>query len=261
MPADVRAGAALMALDLIIRDNPPWLGCWRMRLALAAAASSARLLRVDADEALLRDALHLTRAGDDPGPAGRLHLLWRRLASRPIRFANEVVTAIVAEAGDSDAAREVAALMQVEAELATTLGWAIPLPLAATVIGDPRWREGREKRAFRVGGESWEARRIAVIGLAAVRAHALAVDLARRADVAIEVSRQLRTRDGGAGAALVLADDCVAPWRMVAKSDRQGAVTPGFGSDRAARRFCDSLHAFGALRLVTDRPTFRLYGL
>jgi Protein of unknown function (DUF1403) len=35
----------------------------------------------------------------------------------------------------------------------------------------------------------------------------------------------------------------------------------GLGSDRAARRFCESLHGLGALRLLTDRPTFRLYGL
>ncbi|WP_425332346.1 DUF1403 family protein [Rhodoblastus sphagnicola] len=33
------------------------------------------------------------------------------------------------------------------------------------------------------------------------------------------------------------------------------------GSDRAARRFLDRLVALGALREMTRRPSFRLYGL
>src|SRR3954470_22355335 len=64
------AGAALFALDQIVRAEPPWLGAFRMRHALAAAPISSRLLRRPADEAALRDAHHLTRRGDDPGPAG-----------------------------------------------------------------------------------------------------------------------------------------------------------------------------------------------
>src|SRR4051794_41728609 len=79
------AGAALLALDQIVRAEPPWLGALRQRQALAAAAVSSRLMRLPADEAALRDAHHLTRAGDDPGPSGRLHRAWRGLAARPAR--------------------------------------------------------------------------------------------------------------------------------------------------------------------------------
>src|SRR5215207_2508907 len=79
------AGAALLALDQIVRAEPPWLGALRQRQALAAAAASSRLMRLPADEAALRDAHHLTRAGDDPGPSGRLHRAWRGLAARPAR--------------------------------------------------------------------------------------------------------------------------------------------------------------------------------
>src|SRR4051812_41977802 len=50
------AGAALFALDQIVRAEPTWLGAFRMRQALAAAAASSRLLRLRADEAALRDA-------------------------------------------------------------------------------------------------------------------------------------------------------------------------------------------------------------
>ena len=74
------AGAALARLDAIVRENPPWAGAWRRRLALAAAAASVRRAGRNEDEAALRDALHLTRPGGDPGPAGRRLLAWRALA-------------------------------------------------------------------------------------------------------------------------------------------------------------------------------------
>ena len=74
------AGAALARLDAIVRENPPWAGAWRQRLALAAAAASVRRAGRNEDEAALRDALHLTRSGADPGPAGRRLLAWRALA-------------------------------------------------------------------------------------------------------------------------------------------------------------------------------------
>src|SRR5277367_5339378 len=75
------AGAALARLDQIVRENPPWAGVWRRRLALAAA--SVRRAGRSEDEPALRDALHLGRPGADPGPAGRRPLAWRALAAGP----------------------------------------------------------------------------------------------------------------------------------------------------------------------------------
>src|SRR3954469_25039991 len=54
------AGAALLALDQIVRAEPPWLGALRQRQALAAATVSSRLMRLPADEAALGDAHHPT---------------------------------------------------------------------------------------------------------------------------------------------------------------------------------------------------------
>src|SRR5690606_32950490 len=48
----------------------------------AAAATAKQAGRVE-DEAALRDAVLLTKAGDDVGPAGRIALAWRRLAGVP----------------------------------------------------------------------------------------------------------------------------------------------------------------------------------
>src|SRR5271167_4355108 len=77
------AGAALARLDAIVRETPPWAGAWRQRLTLHAAAVSVRRAGRSEDEAALRDALHLTRPGVDPGPAGRRLRAWRALAVGP----------------------------------------------------------------------------------------------------------------------------------------------------------------------------------
>lgn len=56
----------MFALDQIVRAEPAWAGAFRMRQALTAAASCARLLRMREDERALRDAHHLARAPDIP---------------------------------------------------------------------------------------------------------------------------------------------------------------------------------------------------
>jgi hypothetical protein len=59
-------------------------------------------------------------------------------------------------------------------------------------------------------------------------------------------------RAKGAGAAL----------EALLEEDSLGAGTAIAGlSDRGARRLFDRLVAFGAVRELTGRPTFRLYGL
>ncbi|WP_352842391.1 SMC-Scp complex subunit ScpB [Mesorhizobium sp. M0514] len=76
-------GAAIGALDAVVRREEKWAGAWRQRLALVAAAGTARQAGRVEDEAELRDAVLLTRPGDDVGPAGRMLLAWRRLAGSP----------------------------------------------------------------------------------------------------------------------------------------------------------------------------------
>ncbi|MCA0401853.1 MAG: DUF1403 family protein [Proteobacteria bacterium] len=254
----ISAGAALFALDQIIRAEPPFLGAWRMRIALQAAVSASRLLRARADEAELRDTLHLTRDGDEPGPAGRAHLLLRRLAHNPVRLALAQLEALGA-LSKGDGVAELLALLREDIALAEWLGWHRPLPLHLMAAYDPAIRGDAEGRRIRVGAPGWEQIRHAVAARAAIAAHQMAVTLAGRAEKLIAAAETLRTRDGEAGLALILGDDCVAPWRMAGGEAR--AASTGMGSDRAARRFCESLHAKGALRLLTPRPTFRLYGL
>ena len=184
------AGAALLALDQIVRAEPPWLGALRQRQALAAAAVSSRLMRLPADEAALRDAHHLTRAGDDPGPSGRLHRAWRGLAARPARAEAAAGLAqalgLAATAGAelrpepasgapvaraaASAARAAAAvgpaqalegeifgLMLADLVLAETLGWPVPVPLLATTILRPALTGRPQRPRPRPSDPGWPA--------------------------------------------------------------------------------------------------------
>ncbi len=81
--AALAAGVAIGALDAVVRRQERWAGVWRQRLALSAAAATARQAGRADDEAALRDAVLLTRPGDDVGPAGRMLRAWRKLAARP----------------------------------------------------------------------------------------------------------------------------------------------------------------------------------
>lgn len=247
------AGAALLALDQIVRADPPWLGVLRARLALKAASVVARLLRQKADEATLRDAQHLTRPGDDPGPTGRLHRLLRQFSSRPTRQAQDLLPTLAGELRGAPVAAEFLSLLEADLALAQQLGWATPLLLHAGIVLEPALRHGPDGRRPRADRPDWHVVSDRALFLAVSTCHAQAVTLARRAEVLVLAAKNLRTRDEGRGLALVLADDAVAPWRMVGRA--------GLGSDRAARRFCETLAAQGALKRLTDRPTFRLYGL
>ena len=69
------AGAALSRLDAIVRQNPPWAGVWRQRLALSAAAASVRRAGRTEDEARLARRV-------PPQPAGRRSRTRRKVPAR-----------------------------------------------------------------------------------------------------------------------------------------------------------------------------------
>jgi hypothetical protein len=69
-------------LDDLVRLDPVWAGCWRSRQALKCAAAAVRLMGRNEDEHALRDAVLLTAAGDDPGPAGKVFLATQKVSGR-----------------------------------------------------------------------------------------------------------------------------------------------------------------------------------
>jgi hypothetical protein len=68
----------------------------------------------------------------------------------------------------------------------------------------------------------------------------------------LAVAPKLRAKGAARAIALVLSDDAVSPAR---------AATMSGLSDRAARRLFERLVALGAVRELSGRANFRLYGL
>lgn len=291
--AALAAGVAIGALDAVVRRQERWAGVWRQRLALAAAAATARQAGRVEDEAALRDAVLLTRPGDDVGPAGRMLLAWRKLAAHPAEklltdgslteLLNDLGRVLGDEAlGDlADGLRQLAAAAATvgmltgavvaterhgvgriagswlaDALLAQQLGWAHAVPLLGT---EPAWgagaaRRGRPPTVVAATGLETQSDRttslLAVQARAALRAIDLSAELGRRADRLIAVAPKLRAKGSDAVVEKLLADDAI-----VASQDVQGM------SNRGLRRLFDRLVDLGAVRELTGRPTFRIYGL
>ncbi|MGJ0427325.1 DUF1403 family protein [Methylocystis sp.] len=293
------AGAGLALLDQILRAGaggaePAFAGCLRQRLALKAAATCARLARPREDDAAaLRDAEHLSGGGVETSPAGRVHRLWRHFAQRPVRFdaatlslaiehleapsavdaerLAEAFRQTVASADNPLAAAEraseaamsyLAAVPAIDAEffalwladvaLAQKLGWQAPVPLLATVIAHPVLRREPNGRRPRPGDCDWSNALAGAYALAAREAVDLAVPLSRQTQKLFDATPKLRAKGAERVIEMLLADDCVTPARVAKRAKL---------SDRAARRLFDRLIELGAVRELSGRANFRLYGL
>ncbi|MGJ0561568.1 DUF1403 family protein [Methylocystis sp.] len=273
--------------------EPVFSHALRQRLALKAAATCARLARLREDAAALRDAEHLSGVGVDTSPAGRLHRLFRLFASRAVKFDAQTLSAAaehigapsafdaqgiaealrqtVARANDPLAAAaavsaramhdlaavpaidaEIFALWLADAALAQKLGWQAPVPLLATVIAHPVLRRGPNGRRPRPGDRDWSNALASAYALAAGEAIDLAAALSRQTQKLLDAAPKLRAKGAARVIEMLLADDCVAPARAAKYAKL---------SDRSARRLFDRLTELGAVREVSGRPSFRLYGL
>jgi hypothetical protein len=282
------AGAGLALLDAFLRTDPPAAGALRSRLALQSAAASAKILRLNADAAALRDLRFA--AGDPGGPSATLLSLWRAGAGRPpsldpgrIRDVaarldlavdpNDLAASLKACAEEGDPvsaaakaaalafaavpdapapAAEILALWTFDRVIALRLRWLRPVPLIATKLLDPTLHLPSTTRRPRPGDPAWPNAAAGAIALAAASALDLASDLARRSNTLIAVAPKLRSKPAQKIVDLLLAQDCVSP----AEAARHAPMT-----GRAARRLFDRLVLLGAARELSGRPTFRLYGL
>lgn len=267
-PEDVAflSGAALGHLHLVLsRDDIPQT-LLRARLALRAA--EARVAHQGRPERAseLRDAVAFLQPGDSPGPAGKVYLSWQRAVERPVsvkalhRALPEIEPeqiamwldagqgALVARASAvlqsvlKDRPRDhTASLLLAEASLSQALGWSNVLPLLAL---------GLRRAELRKSGEELRLACHRAISVAAVEVTQEATDLARRVARLKTVAPKLRAQGSDEAVALFLSRDAVAPTALTS-----------LRSDRAARRLCDRLVELGAVRELTGRDTFRLYGV
>ncbi|MFD1985596.1 DUF1403 family protein [Mesorhizobium newzealandense] len=289
--AAIMAGAAIGALDAVVRRQERWAGAWRQRLALAAGAVTARQAGRVEDEVPLRDAVLLTRPGDDVGPAGRMFLAWRRLATRPteellsepgiaevlddLGLARDDGTVsdllddlrqlagaegVVAILGGALASAERhgvgrAGAWFADALLAQRLGWGHAVPLLGTEA-EPGAKLARARRPGTSLATGVEHQPDQTKGLlfaharAALRAIDLSAELGRRADRLLAVAPKLRARASDRVVVKLLSGDAIVASEKIAGM-----------SDRGLRRLFDRLVDLGAVRELSGRTTFRIYGL
>ena len=158
-------------------------------------------------------------------------------AGGPIPRAAAVLKAVLEDGPRADTT----ALLLADASLAQALGWAHVTPLLSF---------GLKRGDLRKSGEDLRSACHRAVAAAAVEAVREATDLARRAARLREVAPRLRAKGAEDAVAQFLTRDAVAP-----------AALTSLRSDRAARRFCDRLVELGAVRELTGRDTFRLYGV
>jgi hypothetical protein len=265
-PEDVAflSGAALNHLHLVLARAEVPKALLRARLALRAAEACVAFSGRPERAGELRDAVYLLRPSDLPGPAGEVYLAWRRAVERPVsikalgralptlgpdqiaawldagqgapvRRAALVLEAVLREAPRAD----VPGLILADAALAQALGWDHLVPLLAP---------GLKRPDLRKRGEDLRLACHRALTSSAVEAVRLAADLARRAAHLKAVAPKLRAKGAGDAVEMFLTRDAVAPSALPLP-------------DRAARRLCDRLVDLGAVRELTGRDAFRLYGV
>ena len=283
--ATFSAGAALMKLDMMLRGAddlfPTALLCDRLALrsALACLAIEGR---AETDSAV-RDAVCLTRDGDGLGPAGDAFAFWRRTARLDLRSSDwaerlmrllperqrqtigiadltngmsgsplSQAVAVLEQALRASPRQEALALLLADCALARGLGWARPVPLVAPHLTRRALRSVArgEGGALHIVCNALVAASNAALGLGA--------QLHRDAGKLHAIQPKLRSKAATQALTVFLTCDAVSPSGMLSPVI-QGTATAM--SDRAARRLCDRLVDLGAVRELTGRPSFRLYGL
>lgn len=264
------SGAALATLHLVAgRDDVPH-ALLRDRLSLTASEACMHMLGRPERAGDIRDAMHLLRPGDQPGPAGAIYLQWQRAAARPVSVkmlqralpsvtVEQIATWLDAERGGpvmraaiiletvlaAHPREEVMALILADAVLAQSLGWTHVMPLLAT---------GLKSRDLRKRGTDLElaCHKALVSSIGATLP--IASDLTRRVAHLQAVVPKLRAKGAQDAVALFLTKDALSPTIAL--------TAPCVGmSDRAARRLCDRLVDLGVVRELTGRDTFRMYGV
>lgn len=280
------AGSALNALDKIVQAEPAWSGAWRHRLALKAASACMTLIGRSEDEAALRDAFLLRQAGDDPGPAGTILLAWRRLVGHSLPPVIKGLQAGVAllGVGWSDgfgdlidvardevrggapapavAARVAAAVMRedpkaellawwlADCALSWRMGWRHAVPILTAQMHAPLLRSGPDGRRARADSDGFAKAMFIAAALGAAEACRLAANMAPQAERLSAAAPKLRSKAAGEVVDRLLGDDAVS-----------GALTTKALSRWASRRLFDRLAELGAVRELSGRTTFRIFGI
>jgi hypothetical protein len=145
---------------------------------------------------------------------------------------------------------ELLAFWLADALLAQKLRWPVPVPLLMGQVNAAGFKAGEPRRRIRPGGEGWGRAVLLAYARAATEACDLGGDLAKPTTQLLAVAPKLRAKGSAEVVKLLLNDDALpASW----SSPKLSA--------RGARRLFERLQELGAVRELSGRPTFRLYGL
>ncbi|RUW30063.1 DUF1403 family protein, partial [Mesorhizobium sp. M2A.F.Ca.ET.015.02.1.1] len=169
-------------------------------------------------------------------------------SGRPAPFAAAAIAArVVAMRPDA----ELLAWWLADLVLAQSLRWPLPLPLLIAQAFGPSFRaEAGGGKRIRPGGDGFERAVCVAFVQAAAQACRLADELSRRAAKLLAVAPKLRAKGAGDVVFLLLNEDAVS-----------GSLTTKSLSRFAARRLFDRLQQLDAVRELSGRTTFRLFGL
>lgn len=287
--AGFASGSALALLHTALHDrnvNVP-IELLTDRLALRTAVQCLKLQGRSDTEGEVRDAYLLSGPDAEMGPGGEMLSFWKSGSALSLRHSNwrdrlihhlpevmredaavqmskpreltskspvEAAIAVLIRILEAHPREETAALLLTDIQLAKELGWAKPMPLMAHYLKRPALRsllnEG-DRDGFRIACHVCIAR-------GAQDAIRFAHDLARRRARLEAVAPKLRATGSEDAVALFLSEDAVFPTAMLSPVIK-GTQTKM--SDHAARRLCDRLIDLGAIRELTGRSTFRMYGV
>lgn len=169
-----------------------------------------------------------------------------RSAAPAPQIAARAATAIMRE----DPKAEAMAWWMADLALSWRMAWRHAVPLLASQIHSAVLRTGPDRRRARPDADGFERAICLAAAAGAVDACRLAAGIAEQAERLKEVTPKLRSKGAGDIIALLLSDDAVS-----------GSFTSKAMTRWASRRLFERLEQFDAVRELTGRSTFRLYGL
>lgn len=282
------AGAALCHLHAFWTSNVLFHGALAERLAIKAAASTLRASGRPEDEDAVRDQWWFRQPAGALSPAASVFRAWLMLTSlrrgwrslsvnklleiagclgpglhhspeatleavdRKVRGStNPLKGAVAASVACFEIEQnEALAHLVADAVLADQSGWEIPLPLLASHIALPALRAGGTRRRALPSDASWSGSALGAYAMSVETVMSVAQGLDRGACRLLAFAPKLRSKAAERGIEAILSHACLAASPPVAGM-----------SDRGMRRLFDRLVEAGALRELTGRPIFRLYGL
>lgn len=286
--ASFQSGAALSLLHMTLSDANAQVPTelLRQRLALKASVNCLKIEGRLQTEAEIRDAYYLTEAGSARGPAGDMLALWKDALSISLRHAgwmDRVATLLpeylveqmadwfekselgrcpvtrasimIAAVLEEHPREEANALILGDIVLARSLGLGQLLLLLGVSF---RRTDINFLAVDRGRGASFDISVHHAVANAARDNVRLAHELARRALVIKEIAPKLRSKGSDAAVNLFLSEDAISASSMLSPKIKGTNISM---TDRSARRLCDRLTDLGAVKELTGRSTFRLYGV